>query len=55
MMINIGIDSVFVGIESFVAPLLDEIPKLKPYRKHVTASCILSITILAIPLSTSSG
>ena len=56
MMVNIGLDTVFVGIETIVAPLLDELPQLKPHRKYVTAIAILLITIIAIPIcSTSSG
>ena len=56
MMVNIGLDTVFVGVETIVAPLLDEFPSLKPHRKYVTAVCILIITIIALPISsTSSG
>ncbi|XP_075247380.1 sodium- and chloride-dependent glycine transporter 2-like [Convolutriloba macropyga] len=55
MMVNIGVDTVFVGVETIVAPILDEFPRLEPHRKYVTAFVIILITVLAIPMCTTSG
>ncbi|XP_065356097.1 sodium- and chloride-dependent glycine transporter 1 [Calliphora vicina] len=55
MLFLLGLDSVFVQIEAIISSILDEIPKVRPYKFAVTLiSCILMFS-MSIILTTNGG
>ncbi|XP_023305662.2 sodium- and chloride-dependent glycine transporter 1 [Lucilia cuprina] len=55
MLFLLGLDSVFVQIEAIISSILDEIPKVRPYKFAVTLiSCILMF-LMSIILTTNGG
>ncbi|TMW41236.1 hypothetical protein DOY81_013684, partial [Sarcophaga bullata] len=55
MLFLLGLDSVFVQIEAIISSILDEIPKIRPYKYIVTLlSCVIMFA-LSIILTTSGG
>ncbi|XP_063724848.1 sodium- and chloride-dependent glycine transporter 2-like isoform X2 [Symsagittifera roscoffensis] len=55
MMLNVGVDSVFAGLEANITNILDEVPALKPHRKYITLGVILTSTLMSLPICTESG